>query len=184
MMTPERLAQIEAEAHKIGARRTTAALALSGHVRDLIAEVRRLQAERAAVREAFVQPGTEPVTEDMGKLARIVVEQLSEEVARVERMDQESAAAAIERTGQAIIAQKWTSTAAFQERALKAEAEIARLNVMLDASAQEVGRLKQDLEDARRMYREDMGRDDEPPDPVDEGVDFDEDPEVFDQPEE
>lgn len=141
MITAERLNQMDTEATTITARGTVAGIALGTFVLELTAEVRRLQAERAAVRAAFVQPGTEPVTEDLGKLARIVIEQLSEEVARVERMDAESAAA-IERISAAHIADKWNATAEWQARALKAEAKAAKL--------------EEDLEDARRMYREDM----------------------------
>lgn len=52
-------------------------------------EVKRLTAERAAVRAALVDSGTEPVTEDMGRLAALVAAQLADEVAIIARLEQE-----------------------------------------------------------------------------------------------
>lgn len=63
--------------------------AIVARVENLRAEVERLTAERAAVRAALVDSGTEPVTEDMGRLAALVAAQLADEVATIARLTAE-----------------------------------------------------------------------------------------------
>lgn len=175
MITSERLAEIEAEANAATTKADIDDLtrrwelhvseisdeslfmeeamrllwrAQTGTNTELIAEVRRLQAENARAMT---------MATDYQALAAHREGEIDTLKAALKRAD-EDGAAAIERTSNAVVADKWNATAEFQARALKAEAEIARLNVLLNASVQQSVKLEQDLEDARRMYREDVGR--------------------------
>lgn len=63
--------------------------AIIARIENQRADLERLTAERAAVRAALMDSGTEPVTEDMGRLAALVAAQLADEVAAIARLEQE-----------------------------------------------------------------------------------------------
>lgn len=85
----ERCEDFAADARKVLSQRCAPDERHCSCVPHLRAEIDRLTAERAAVRAALVDSGTEPVTEDMGRLAALVAAQLADEVATIAHLEQE-----------------------------------------------------------------------------------------------
>jgi len=75
------------------------------------------------------------------------VEQVRVKLADADRV----AAETIRRSNNEIIADRWEATAKFQQRALVAEAEVARLNVLLTASVTEAAQIGSELSSSRTL---------------------------------